>query len=71
MSSMTSINRPFGFKKTDEDVWVEKRSSQQLQGRILALCTRTGEAIAPQQTPAHEVSFIRLQINRCYCKGLK
>ena len=35
--------------------------SQQLQGRILALCTRVGEAIEPQQTPAHEASFIRLQ----------
>ena len=35
--------------------------SQKLQGRILALCTRAGEAIAPQQTPAHEASLIRLQ----------
>ncbi len=42
-------------------MWVEKRSSQQLQEQILELCTREGEAFEPQQTPAHEVSFIRLQ----------
>ncbi len=35
--------------------------SQQLQVRILALCTRAGEAIEPEQTPAHEANFIRLQ----------
>ena len=38
-----------------------KAKSQQLQGRILELCTRKGEAIEPEQTPAHEASFIRLQ----------
>ncbi len=58
---MTSINRLSVSKKTDEDVWVEKRSSQQLQERIIELCTREGEALEPEQTPAHEASFIRLQ----------
>ncbi len=38
-----------------------KAKSQQLQGRILALCTRAGEALEPEQTPAHEANFIRLQ----------
>ena len=38
-----------------------KAKSQQLQGRILALCTRAGEATAPEQTPTHEASLIRLQ----------
>ncbi len=42
-------------------MWVEKRSSQQLQERILSLCTREGESFEPQQTPAHEQGFIRLQ----------
>ena len=58
---MTSINRLFVFKKTDDWLWVEKRSSQQLQGQIKELCTRAGEALEPERTPAHEANLIRLQ----------
>lgn len=35
--------------------------AKQLQARILALCTRAGEAFDAEQTPAHVANFIRLQ----------
>lgn len=35
--------------------------SKQLQARILALCTRAGEAFDAEKTPAHVANFIRLQ----------
>ena len=34
---------------------------EQLQGKIIELCTRAGEKVEPEQMPTHEVTFVRLQ----------
>jgi len=34
---------------------------EQLQAKIIELCTRAGEKVEPEQMPTHEVTFVRLQ----------
>jgi transposase len=34
---------------------------EQLQAKIIELCTRAGEKVKPEQMPTHEVTFVRLQ----------